>query len=271
MNETAPPPRFSIVIPAHNEEGCIAQTCDAILQAFAGHGISDYEILVINDNSRDGTEAILRQLSAADPHVRYVNNTPPNGFGFAVRRGLELFRGEAVCVVMADLSDAPEDIVTYYRKIAEGHECVFGSRFIRGAHVYDYPGFKLVINRLANWFIKVLFRVHHNDITNAFKCYRREVIHGVQPILSPHFNLTVELPLKAIVRGYEYCTVPISWTNRVTGISKLKLHEMGSRYLFIVLYIFLEKLLAKGDYRRKSPPAPAAQEPASHERSRPAG
>ena len=95
-----------------------------------------------------------------------------------------------------------------------------------------------------------LFGIRNNDITNAFKCYRKEVIEGISPIISPHFNLTVELPLKAIVRGYTYATIPISWSNRVSGISKLKLKEMGSRYLFIVLYIFLEKMLTKKDYRR---------------------
>jgi len=152
---------------------------------------------------------------------------------------------------MADLSDAPGDVVQYYRKIKEGWECVFGSRFMKGGEVVDYPWFKLALNRLANRFIKVLFHLDHDDITNAFKCYRRNVIAGVQPLLAKHFNLTVELPLKAIVRGYRYCRVPISWHNRTTGVSKLKVKEMGSRYLFIVLYAWLEKVLSKGDYYRK--------------------
>ncbi len=242
--------RFSVVIPAHNEEGGVERTCTAILRKFEEEGIADAEIVVVNDNSSDGTEAILRSLAARYPSFRYVNNTPPHGFGFAVRKGLESFRGDAVCIVMADLSDAPDDIVAYYRKIQEGYECVFGSRFVAGARVIDYPKHKLAINRLANWFIKVLFRIDHNDITNAFKCYRREVIDGVQPLLSAHFNLTVELPLKAIVRGYTFAKLPISWTNRTTGESKLKLKEMGSRYLFIVLYAWLEKQLSKGDYHR---------------------
>ena len=109
---------------------------------------------------------------------------------------------------------------------------------------------KLVINRIANWFIQLIFRMPYNDTTNAFKIYRREVIEGIQPILSQHFNLTVELPLKAIVRGYSYSVIPMRWYNRTTGVSKLKLKEMGSRYLFIVLYIWLEKHLSRGDYHR---------------------
>ncbi len=241
----------SLVIPAHNEEGCIEQTIQSISQLLEAENIA-YEILVVNDNSRDRTEAILQQLSHQNSKVRYINNYYPNGFGFAVRCGLENFRGDAVAIVMADCSDAPEDIVSYYYKLQEGYDCVFGSRFIKGGKVIDYPTHKLMVNRLANLFIQILFGLKFNDTTNAFKAYRREVIDGVAPLLSHHFNLTVEIPLKAIARGYSYTTVPITWRNRTTGVSKLKLKEMGSRYLFIVLYVFLEKMLSRGDYSRNN-------------------
>jgi dolichol-phosphate mannosyltransferase len=154
---------------------------------------------------------------------------------------------------MADGSDSPDDLVAYHRMLEEGYDCAFGSRFVRGAVVSDYPKLKLTLNRLANLFIRLLFRHGYNDTTNAFKAYRREVIDTVQPLLSNHFNLTVELPLKAIVRGHSYAVVPISWTNRTSGTSKLKIQEMGSRYLFIVLYVFLEHHLSHGDYRREQP------------------
>ena len=228
---------FSIVIPAHNEEGCIEQAIDAIVQTLKAENIA-YEILVVNDNSRDRTEAILQQLSFQNSKVRYINNYYPNGFGFAVRCGLENFTGDAVAIVMADSSDAPENIVDYYHKLQEGYDCVFGSRFIKGGKVIDYPTHKLIVNRLANLFIQILFDLKFNDTTNAFKAYRREVIEGISPLLSHHFNLTVEMPLKAIARGYSHVTIPITWQNRKTGISKLKLKEMGSRYLFIVLYVW---------------------------------
>ena len=208
---------------------------------------------MINDNSRDRTEELLQQLSSQNTKVRYVNNYYPNGFGFAVRCGLENFQGDAVAIVMADSSDAPENIVDYYYKLQEGYDCVFGSRFIREGKVIDYPTHKLLVNRLANLFIQILFGLKFNDTTNAFKIYRREVIEGISPLLSHHFNLTVEMPLKAIVRKYSYTTIPITWRNRATGVSKLKLKEMGSRYLFIVLYIWLEKHLSRGDYVRKHP------------------
>jgi dolichol-phosphate mannosyltransferase len=249
---------FSIVIPAYNEEDCIIPTVQSVSQLLEKEGIT-YEILVVNDNSRDQTERVLQQLSSENRKVRYINNYYPNGFGFAVRCGLENFSGDAVAIVMADSSDSPENIVDYYYKLQEGYDCVFGSRFIRGGQVIDYPTHKLFVNRLANLFIQILFSSRFNDTTNAFKAYRREVIQGVSPLLSHHFNLTVEIPLKAIVRKYSYTTIPITWQNRASGVSKLKLKEMGSRYLFIVLYIWLEKYLSRGDYVRKMPEKSVAQ------------
>lgn len=241
--------KLSVVIPAHNEEGSIAETVESLVQTFTTEEI-DHEILVVNDSSADQTEAILKQLRDIYPTLRYANNQAPNGFGLAVRSGLDLFTGDAVAIVMGDGSDSPEDVVRCFRKLEEGYECVFGSRFIKGSRIIDYPPHKLLLNRLANLFVKTLFTLNYNDATNAFKCYRREVVEGAQPLISKHFNLTVELPLKAIIRGYSYAIIPISWTNRKTGISKLKIREMGSRYLFIVLYLFLEKHLSQGDYRR---------------------
>jgi dolichol-phosphate mannosyltransferase len=241
---------FSIVIPAYNEEGSIAKTIESLSQTLRDAGIP-YEILVVNDNSRDRTAAILQDICADNQNVRYINNYYPNGFGFAVRCGVENFTGDAVAIVMADSSDSPDDLVKYYHQLQAGYECVFGSRFIKGGKVIDYPVHKLSINRLANLFIQVLFGLDYNDTTNAFKAYRREVIEGILPLISHHFNLTVEMPLKAIIRGYSYQIMPISWRNRQTGVSKLKIKEMGSRYLFITLYLFLEKMLSRGDYIRR--------------------
>ncbi|MBW4471688.1 MAG: glycosyltransferase family 2 protein [Stenomitos rutilans HA7619-LM2] len=241
--------KLSIVIPAHNEQDCLYGTVSALVEILQRERIH-HEVLIINDNSSDNTLSVCQQLTLDFSSVRYLCNQPPNGFGFAIRRGLAEFDGDAVAIVMADASDDPNDLIAGYYKLLEGYDCVFGSRFIKGGKVVDYPIHKLYINRLANWFIKVLFRLHYNDTTNAFKLYRRDVIEGVQPILSHHFNLTVELPLKAIVRGFSYAVIPNRWYNRKTGISKLKIKEMGSRYLFIVLYIWLEKYLSRGDYHR---------------------
>lgn len=246
------PGMLSVVIPAHNEEGHIAETVQKLAAALRDAGIR-YEILVVNDNSSDRTERTLATLSAADPAVRYVNNLPPNGFGFAVRRGLAEFHGEAVAIVMADGSDDPADVVAFYRKLQTGYDCVFGSRFMRGGRLIDYPKLKLVMNRLGNLMIQALFLVRYNDVTNAFKVYRRSAIAGIQPLLSHHFNLTVELPLKCMIRGYRYAVLPNSWKNRKHGVAKLRIKEMGSRYLFIILYCWLERALSRGDYHAEKP------------------
>lgn len=242
--------KLSIIIPAYNEEESISETIDQIEEAFSKVNI-DHEIFVVNDNSKDNTEEVLKKLAAKYPSLKYETNLGPNGFGYAVRYGLERFSGDCVAVMMADLSDSPYDLIRYYTTMVEGnYDCVFGSRFIKGGKVIDYPWVKKVINRIANFIIRMVMRIKYNDTTNAFKLYKREVINGVKPILSPHFNLTIELPLKAIIRGYSYTIVPNSWTNRKYGVSKLKIKEMGSRYFFILVYCFVEKYFSRGDFKR---------------------
>jgi dolichol-phosphate mannosyltransferase len=248
--------KLSVVIPAHNEEGSVAETVQAITATLGDAGI-DHEVIVVDDASTDATAAVVARLAEVDPGVRYLLSPYPNGFGFAVRAGLEAFTGDGVAIVMADLSDDPRDLVAYHRLLEAGYDCAFGSRFIRGGSATDYPLPKLILNRLVNAGIRLLFGHGYNDTTNAFKAYRREVIENVQPLLSHHFNLTIEIPLKAVVRGHSYAIVPIAWRNRATGESKLRLQEMGSRYLFIALYVFFEYHLSRGDYRRPDlPPGP---------------
>ncbi len=244
-------PKLSIVIPAYNEEGSITETVTTLYQKLVTEYI-DHEIVVVNDNSKDTTESILADLSGRYSTVKYYTNYGPNGFGHAIRYGLERFQGDYVAIMMADLSDSPEDLVAFYRKMeAENVDCVFGSRFIKGGKTYDYPQVKLYINRLANFIIRVCLGIKYNDATNAFKLYKRETIKGLHPFLAPHFNLTIELPLKAIVRGYSYTVVPNSWRNRKAGKSNLNIKEMGSRYLFILLYVMIEKFFSKNDFKKK--------------------
>jgi len=242
--------KLSVVIPARNEARNISATLAALQSRLDAESL-DYEIIVVDDGSTDATPQILRELAHASARVLPIHNPGPNGFGRAVRRGIDAITGDAVVICMADGSDDPEDVLRYYRVLRDEAECAFGSRFAPGARVHDYPRFKLVVNRLANWFIKLLFRLDYDDVTNAFKGYRTYVLHGCQPLLSPHFNLTVELPLKAIVRGYSYKVLPITWRNRRFGVSALHLEEQGSRYLFVVLIVWLEKLLTRGDYVRR--------------------
>lgn len=243
--------KLSVVIPAYNEEESIPETLHSLYGTLSKYNIP-HEIWVTNDNSKDNTEKVLSELQKEIPTLVFETNKGKNGFGYAVRYGLERFTGDCVAVFMADMSDDPEDLVKYYNTmLAENVDAVFGSRWIKGGKVIDYPATKKVINRIANLIIRMTMRISYDDTTNAFKLYKRETIQGIKPFLSPHFNLTVELPLKAIVRGYSYKVVPNSWTNRKYGESKLKIKEMGSRYFFILMYCFIEKFFSRGDYMKK--------------------
>ncbi len=247
--QPAPLSSLSIVIPARNEDGCVAATVRKLYREMTEHAIG-HEIVAVDDNSVDRTWEILQKERTNIPTLRPIRNPSPHGFGRAIVRGLNAMTGDAVVIMMADDSDDSRDVVRYWQQLQAGYDCVFGSRFIRGGRVIDYPLSKLVLNRFANGFIRVLFQHGLNDTTNAFKAYRRTVIDGVRPILSPHFNITVELPLKAIVRGYSWTVIPTTWRNRRHGVGKLAIREMGSRYLFICLYVWLEKYFSRGDYHR---------------------
>ncbi len=249
VEHSSPIQFLTVVIPARNEEECICSTVQHLNLELRLQNVS-HEIIVVDDGSSDNTWRLLQDLQKNLPELVPIKNKGLNGFGRAIICGLDHMKGDAVVIMMADESDDCRDVVRYWQELNLGYDCVFGSRFIKGGGTIDYPWLKYVMNRLANFFLKILFRIHLNDTTNAFKAYRREVIDGCRPLIAPHFNLTVELPLKAIVRGFSWTVIPITWKNRRRGVTKLRIKEMGSRYLFICLYIWLEKYLSRGDYRR---------------------
>ncbi len=241
---------YSVIIPARDEQDSLPATVTDIYQTLLRADIP-HEIVVVDDGSRDDTWSVLAELKRTIPTLAPVQNLGPHGFGRAVLCGFSHMQGDACVVMMADASDAPDHAVRYWHLLNEGWDCVFGSRFIKGGTVIDYPRVKLLVNRLANLLVRIGFNIALNDTTNAFKAYRRTVIEGGRPYLAPHFNLTVELPLKAIVRGYTWTVIPISWQNRKYGEAKLKIKEMGSRYFFICAYVWLEKYFSRGDYKKR--------------------
>jgi dolichol-phosphate mannosyltransferase len=239
---------LSVVIPARDEEGCIASTVEHLHHELRLNDVP-HEIIVVDDGSHDRTWKILEELNLRLPNLVPTQNPGLHGFGRAVIWGLNHVRGDAVVIMMADESDDVRDVIRYWNVLNEGYDCVFGTRFMRGGGVIDYPRLKLFLNRIANKFLQLIFRLEHNDITNAFKAYRKTTIAGCHPLVASHFNLTVEIPLKAVVRGYTWKSLPITWRNRRTGDAKLKIKEMGSGYLLTCLNIWLEKYLSRRDYR----------------------
>ena len=237
---------YTLLVPAYNEEKNIVPTLTDLSKALHAEGIP-FELLVVDDNSTDQTQQVLETLQADIPEIAIVTIGPPGGLGRAVRCGLQSFKGDVVAIVMADSSDQPVDVVSCYRKIEEGYDCVFGSRFLRDSHVTHYPPIKLIVNRIVNRMMQAMFFTAHNDLTNAFKVYRRQVIESISPLQAAHFNITIEMSLSALIRHYKIASLPISWSGRTWGVSNLRLREMGRRYLCTLLMIWCERLLILDD------------------------
>lgn len=239
-------PLLSVCIPAFNEEQNIGPTMDAVHATLAEAQIP-FEFVIANDSSQDGTEAVVRERMAQGMPVRLVNRRPPGGFGRAIRACLEHFRGDYVVVVMADLSDDPKDIVRYYDKLEEGFDAVFGSRFVKGAVVKDYPRFKWFANRCGNKMIQLLFWTKHNDTTNAFKAYRADAIRSLMPLYASHFNLTIEISLGLLVRNFKVASIPINWYGRTWGSAKFRIKELGRRYCATLMKVWAERRFVHDD------------------------
>jgi dolichol-phosphate mannosyltransferase len=249
--DSTPLKRLSVVIPARDEEGSVGTTVQRLHHELVGQSIA-HEIIVVDDGSVDATPAIVARLTESIRELRLVRNEAGFGFGRAVVAGIQAASGDAIVIMMADESDDCRDVVRYWHTLGQGYDAVFGSRFIAGAQAIDYPLPKYLLNRIFNFALRVAFGYAYNDTTNAFKAYRTRTLEGLRPFLAPHFNLTVELPLKVIVRGYSWTVIPISWRNRRTGVAKLKIKEMGARYMFIVLYVWVEKYFSRGDFHKPS-------------------
>lgn len=237
---------LSIIIPAYNESDNIGEVIPGLAGRLRDEGIP-FELVVVNDNSTDDTSQAVEALREAYPEALLIHNHPPGGLGRAVRFGLAHVKGDAVAIVMADLSDSPEDVVRCYRTLEEGYDCVFGSRFMKGSRVTHYPKVKLFVNRIVNTLIRVMFLTKHNDMTNAFKMYRRHVIDSITPLQAAHFNVTIEMSLSALIRRYRIAGIPISWSGRTWGVSNLKLRAMGRRYLATLMMIWFEQILIIDD------------------------
>ena len=234
--------KLSIVIPIKNEELLIKKIVDQLHSKLKN---LSYEIIFINDFSTDNTAKVTEEIINTKPQM-YVYNNKRKGLGGAVNEGINKANGEAVCIMMSDLSDSIDDLKKYYSIIEdESVDAVFGSRFIQGSKIIDYPKKKLILNRIFNLITKLLFISDYNDFTNAFKIYKKNALLKTFPLVSESFNIFLELPLKIISRKMKYKIIPISWINRKEGVSKFDIKELRAKYLFTLTYCWLEKLLLK--------------------------
>lgn len=236
----------NIIIPLKNEEKGIKNLIENLIPVLDKIE-KKTNISLIDDHSLDQTWNVLKQYEQKFNFIKAYKNENTTGFGNALKFGIGKNQDDALIIFMGDCSDDPNYIIEYVKYLDEGYDCVFGSRFIKGSKLSGYPLIKLILNRLANNFIRILFFIKYNDTTNAFKAYNKKVLDACHPIFSQHFNINAELSLKSIIRGFKYKVIPVSWTNRKEGISKFRIKEMRNRYFFTILYIFLEKILLGDD------------------------
>ena len=235
---------LSIIIPCRNEETLIENTVNKLISQLTSK-IFDYEIIIINDFSTDKTHRILKVLSRKFKKVRILNNKK-KGLGGAINLGISFCSKEHVAIFMADLSDNINDLIKYYKIMKNKKlDAVFGSRFIKKNSIKNYPKQKLIFNRIFNSFVRLVFLSKYNDFTNAFKIYKKSSIKEVYPFVSENFNIFLEIPLKFLIRGKTFEIIPIKWRNRKLGKAKFKIKELGSKYLFTLIYCWLEKILLR--------------------------
>ena len=231
---------LTVLIPVRNEQENIKIISDEILSKIF---CKNFELLFVNDFSEDNSENELKKLTEKYSQIKYINNEK-KGLGGAISTGIRNSTGKFICIMMSDSSDTVEDLNKYYEVInSDDLDAVFGSRFIKGGKIVEYPKLKYVLNRLGNLLAKLLLWTDLNDFTNGFKIYKKDTLLGLYPLVSEGFNIFFELPLKTIIRGYKYKIIPISYYNRTVGEAKFKIQELGSKYLFTLLYCFLEKIL----------------------------
>ena len=230
---------LSIIIPVRNE----SDNLDTIINHYSKNLKNlDYEVLIINDFSKDNTLEKARDLFKSK-NFKILDNKK-KGLGGAINLGIKEANGSNIAIMMADQSDDINDLIKYNTLINENkYDAILGSRFLKGSKVTNYPLQKLILNRFFNYFVGFIFWNNYNDYTNAFKIYKKKTLEEIAPLISESFNIFLEIPLKIISRKYKYKIIPINWTGRTKGVSKFKIKELRSKYLFTLIYCFIEKNL----------------------------
>ena len=228
---------LSIIIPARNEELNIVKSINSLRRILKNS--INYEVLVIDDFSTDSTYEAVKNIKTKNI---LVHKNHSKGLGGAINLGIKKAKKEYIVFFMADSSDSPKDLLKYYCSIrASGVDAIFGSRFIKGSKVVDYPKFKLLLNRSANNAIKFLTNYDCNDFTNAFKIYRRSKLNQIK-IESSSFSIFLEIPLKFLLKKFSFSVMPISWHNRDHGHSNFRINELTFEYIKIFFRFLLARI-----------------------------
>ena len=231
---------LSIIIPARNEADNLGDILDYFNTNLSN---VEFELILVNDFSDDETLTKAKKIFEGKSNFRVIDNDK-KGLGGAINLGIKNVRGERIAITMADLSDSADDLIKYNNLMIEKNlDAVLGSRFLKDSLVKDYPFQKLVLNRIFNFVVSLLFWNKFNDYTNAFKIYKKSVLIELLPLVSESFNIFLEIPLKIISRNYKYEIIPISWFGRKKGKAKFQIKELRSKYLFTLIYCFIEKNL----------------------------
>ncbi len=231
------PNLLSIVIPAHNEREnleILLKKIDSSIKPL----VVDHEILIVDDNSTDGTGGFADRIAAKNKRIRVIHRRGGPSFGKTIKAGFDAAKGDVIVPLMGDLSDEPADILKLLSELNKGFDIAIGSRFLPESSVEGYPRLKMLANRCFNIFAATIFSLEIKDLTNAFKAYRREVLDSIH-IETKGFEINIEIPLKAHRLGFSMVEVPVHWRGRKRGVSKLKLGQMGPRYVGVVLNLLL--------------------------------
>ncbi len=223
--------QLTIVIPAHNEEGCIHKT----LTTLEEHVKTPHEIVVVNDHCRDGTVRIVKEFIQDHPNVQLVENLKDGCFANSITRGFEAVEEGAVVVVMADLSDDPKTIDTMYETLQKGHDIVCGSRYMPGGKRVSGPPVQGFFSRFVGTTTRLLTGIPTWDVSNAFKMYTKEVLDYID-IRDKWFAMSMEIAVKAHYKGFRITEVPTTWQGRTAGESSFSIFRVAPSY--IKLYIW---------------------------------
>lgn len=264
---------LSVVAPCHNEEMNVEHLVDSLVQ-FYGNYL--HEIIIVNDNSKDRTGDVTREVMKRQPLVRLVERTPPNGVGRALRDGYRAATGSYILTMDSDFVQILPELRDLFDQIAAGHEGAIGSRFSHDSVLVNYPFFKILCNRGFHVLVNLLLPVRVRDISNNLKLMRRDILQDLE-IEQDHFAANVETGLKPILAGHDIVEVPISWINRTAemGSSSFRVVKVAPDYFMALASTIWSiwrghrkfvKLQRTGD-----PPAgtPGANRPATRETSRP--